>query len=246
MDQTNYRDALCRVVALLTAVGFLSRGFGIGGLFAGAVTSNVLMHVMTIFLLHRIYPFSFRDLRNIDIGRCRRMLTFGSGVLGSSVLTLLLNPLNKLLISRYVNIGAVPIYEMANVATMQIRNVIESAVRAVVPEVSRLCAAEGPQNIRRVEAIYTKSLRIVWIVGTPLFLFFLVFAHPILRLWLRDSFTQSIVSTFQIMLLGHFEPPLRPRVLHPHGLPRHNSLLSLHRRAGGSQCHRSAPDDLHP
>jgi O-antigen/teichoic acid export membrane protein len=87
---------------------------------------------------------------------------------------------------------------------MQIRNLIESAIRAIMPAVSRMRSLGVPDNMQKVKAIYITSLRLVWGFGAPIFLVFMVFAPYILKFWLHQSFTGMIVPTFQILLIGTF------------------------------------------
>jgi len=56
------------------------------------------------------------------------------------VLSMLLSPLNKLILSRYAGVASVPVYEIALMGTMQIKGLVSAGHGALVPEISKVSA----------------------------------------------------------------------------------------------------------
>ncbi len=138
MDLANYAQAGGRLVAVLVAGFLLFLGAGIKGLLIGSAASYIFIHIASLALIRRMAPIRILRTGNLRLARMRQLLGFGSGVLGTSLLSMLLSPFNKVMLSRYAGVASIPIYEIAYTGSMQIRGLAEAGIRALMPEVSRI------------------------------------------------------------------------------------------------------------
>ena len=204
MDQVNYRDSICRVIALIASIAMLYRGLGIVSLLIGNAVSSVFMHVTSVVLVRRIIRVPVIRFSKWDMGRFRNLLRFGSAIFGGSLISMLFSPFNKLMLSRYAGVSSIPIYEIAFTGTMQIRGLIESGLRALMPEISRISSDIKRNGIDRISQLYRNSMKIIIFAGIPLYGLLALLSPWLLRIWLGESFVESIPGVFRIMLISTF------------------------------------------
>jgi O-antigen/teichoic acid export membrane protein len=203
MDQVNYRDSACRAVSLGVAVVMLILGYGIVSLLIGSAINYLLIHITSILLIRKIVRLHILKF-NWDIERFKKLVSFGGAVLGGSVISMLFSPFNKLMLSRYAGVATLPVYEIAFTGSMQVRGLIEAAFRALVPEISRIGVDMTIQAKNRISQIYRRSMRLIFLLGTPLFAMLAILAPVLLKFWLGDRFVEILPGVFRIMLIGTF------------------------------------------
>jgi O-antigen/teichoic acid export membrane protein len=225
MDLANYVQTGGRAAGLGVSAVLLWRGRGIESLLIGSVSTYVVIHVVAIVLIHRLAPVRLLRLRHLSPARCRRLLAFGGAVFGGSIMTMLFSPFNRLMLSRYAGLAAIPVYDIAFNAAMQIRGLIEAGLRAMVPEVSRIGANLSLAAVERIRRINRRAIGVILLAGPPVYLLLLGFAPALLRLWLGKRFVDEVPVAFRIFLLGTFVSLLC--------VPAYHTLLGLGR---ATQC----------
>jgi len=203
MDQANYRDSACRAISLGVAAVLLIFGYGIVSLLIGSAINYLLIHITSILLIRRIVSLHILKF-NWDIKRFKRLVSFGGAVLGGDIVSMLGSPFNKLMLSRYAGVSTIPIYEIAFNGAMQFRSLLEAGFRALMPEISRVAAEITSQSIHRMAMLNRRAIKLIIMFGIPMFTVMLIFATPLLRIWLREGFIQSISLAFRIMLVATF------------------------------------------
>ena len=146
----------------------------------------------------------FLRLGNWDWQRAKKLLSFGGGVFGGSLMNMLLDPFNKLMLSRYAGVASVPVYDVAFRGSMQIRAVWETGVRAIMPEISRIGANMTAQAHDRIKVINRRAVNLILVSGIPLFSGLFIFASVLLKLWLGEKFVDMLPQAFRIMLIASF------------------------------------------
>ena len=159
MDLANWTRSGGRIAAVTTAGSLLYSGHGIESLLIGNALSYVFIHVVSLIFIWRIAHIRFLRISNLSGQSCKRLLSFGSGVFGSSLISMLLSPFNKLMLARYAGISSIPIYEIAFNGSMQVRALIEAGLRALMPEISRIGANMTSRARDRIsQKVYEKSV----------------------------------------------------------------------------------------
>lgn len=202
VDVANYIQAAAKIVMLGASVWMLKLGHGIVSLLIANVLCQVVIHGCATLWIRRLVPLRVLSL-SWDPAVFRRLATFGGAVAGGSVMQMFLGPFNKLIITRYVGLPAVSMFEISFIGALQFRAIIEMGVRAAMPEVSRASAAKTTQGVRRVRELHGVSSRLVVLLGVPLYAAALLFLQPFLKIWL-GSVSPDLVRVASVMLVGSF------------------------------------------
>lgn len=221
MDVANYILTGGRIVAIVVSGVLLWLGCGIVSLLIGNVLSYVVSHVANEVVIHRIVPVRVLRARNIEWRRVKRLVSFGSGVFGGSIVSMLLGPFNKLMLSRYVGVTAIPAYEIAFNGWMQIRGLGDAGVRAMMPEISRIGAEMSAAARARIIRLNHHVLRLVIVGGVALYGILILLCPWLLKVWLGGQFRYDLPGVFRVIGLGSFLSLI--------GVPAYYALLGLGR-----------------
>jgi len=221
MDFTNYIVALGAIVQAAVAAFLLSMGFAIPSLLIGSICSLLVIHAVTLKCIRRIASFHFCRIENLSVRCCLNLIRFGNSIFLGSLISMLLNPFNRLAVSRYTGVMMVPVYDIAFSGGMQVRNLIEAGLRSIVPEISRVNANNSSEATGRVYSVYRRSVRLILVLGIPLFGILAILAPTLLKAWLRSKFVPEVSMAFVIMLAGMF--------LSLAGVPAYYTLVGLGR-----------------
>lgn len=217
MDLGSYIDAGGRITAISMSVFLLYLGFGVKGLLIGNAFSYVVVHFTNLFFIHRKAQMHLFRASNWDRQKFKRLLSFGGGIFGSSLFGLLLDPFNKLMLSRYAGVAAIPVYEICFRGAMYLRSLIEAGLRAIMPEISRVGVKMTIQSKTIAFAINKRLMKLILIYVIPMYLAVFVFAEIVLRIWLRDKYVELLPVYFRVMLIASFVSLL--------GIPAYYTLM---------------------
>ena len=204
MDLSNYIQSLGRIVTVIVAAILLYTGRGIESLLIASITSYLFINITCLVYIRRIVPINFLQIGSIDVYRSKRLLHFGGAVFGSSLIGMLLSPFNKLMLSRYAGVSAIPVYEITYNGSMQVRSLIESGLRALMPEISRISASVTVEVKNRILHLNSRAMKIIFLFGVPVYAALIVFAPLLLNVWLGERCVETLPGTFRIMLIGTF------------------------------------------
>jgi len=152
-------------VVLLASVVALLPSRGLAGIFLAQILQGVFLACAS-WLGVRCYVPGLRWLRlRWSSVHCRELMSYGSGVQISAILSLLLDPLTKVLLANFGAPALVGYFEVASQVVLRIRNLLVSANQAVVPAVAGL-ASRGSEEVRR---IYIQNVRALAVVSSLLF-----------------------------------------------------------------------------
>jgi len=219
MDLSNYIQSTGRIVAVIVAAVLLYAGRGIESLLIASIASYLILHIAYLVCIWRIAPIRFLQISSFDVYRCKRLLHFGGAVFGSSLISMLFNPFNKLMLSRYVGVAAVPIYEIAFQSAVQVRALLETALRPILPEISRLSGLATIVSAERIRTINRRLIKLILWYGSPFYVFLFLASGILMRFWLRENYNSTLLLPFRLILLGTF--------LNLLAVPAYHTLLGL-------------------
>jgi O-antigen/teichoic acid export membrane protein len=201
MDWANYIQTAGRMAIVVVASILLCAGQGIASLLWGSVLSCLLIHGASLVLIRRIVPLGIVPFGGFHLKRMARLMSFGASLCGGTLINIVFHSLNRVVLSRYAGVAAVPVYDVGFNAGMQIRAVTESGLRALLPEVSRISAGAVQETRPRIAHLNRRALGLILLVGLPLYGVLFACAGPLLRLWLGGSFVAALPGFFRLMLL---------------------------------------------
>ena len=204
MDLSNYAETGRRIVLILVAVPLLYFGQGLKSLLIASAFSYFVKHLLSLFLIRRMVPFRLLKISNIRKHCFKRLLNIGTGLLGGSIVRLVGIPFNKFMLARFAGVESLPVFDIAWHGGMQIRQIFGVPLRALMPEVSRLTSEISVKPIKRIRSLLRRTLGLILLIGTPLFLTLFLLATPLLEIWLGKKFIDTIPPAFRVMLLATF------------------------------------------
>ncbi len=203
-DLVNYSQLTGQLLTVATAVALLKMHYGLWGLLIANAAGSLFLNVASLVLIRRITRSGKWMRFTWDRQRLGRILNFGSLVFGASILNTVYVPLNKLFVTRFAGIAAVPIYDISYAASFKIRSFLESGFRSLTPAFSGLNAVDPREAHDSLVSADRKGLKILLCAGTPLYLAAYIFCGAGLEFWLRGRFTPELPEVFRIMLLGSY------------------------------------------
>jgi O-antigen/teichoic acid export membrane protein len=219
MDLTNYIQSLSRGISVAVAGLLLFTGFDVKSMLISSILSYLVIHIASLVCIWRIVHIRLLRISNLSSRCCKRLLSFGLGLFGASVISMLSSPFYKLMLSRYVGISVIPIYEVAYNGAVQIYLLVDSILRPVMPETSRLSGLLTTVAVARIRTINRRLIKLVLYYGLPFYTLIFLTAEPLLRFWLRDNYISALPFALRLILVGTF--------LNLLGVPAYQTLLGL-------------------
>jgi O-antigen/teichoic acid export membrane protein len=204
MDLENYFRTISQAVALVCSALLLHNGYGVQSLLLGNVVAYLAMNALSLYAIRALTGQRLLSINGFKFSDLSRILNLGGWVFGGSVVNMALSPVNRIVLTRYAGIAALPIYEIAFSSSMRVRNLLESGFRAVMPEISRSSGSVTQETLRRAALLERKGFRIMAGFGGTLYAAVILVATPLLRFWLRNQYQAALPSALRIMLLGSF------------------------------------------
>ncbi len=220
MDLSSSIQTASQLITFVTAVTLLRLGRGLTSLAIGSLISLLFTQVLMTVSAKRLGALTIRPSLRLDWVRLRNLLGLTSTVFGASLIAALFIPLNKVLLSRYAGLAAVPVYEMAFNTSMRIRGLFEMPLRAIMPVLSHASSLSSADIKVALDQVRRNARHLLLLAGS-VFAFFFLFAQPISQAWLKGTMDSSFATALRIALLGAFISLL--------GVPAYYSLLGVGR-----------------
>ncbi len=172
---------------------------GLHGLLLAQLTQAVGMMLILWLILRPLAGMSAWIPLGWDRSYFREMLRYGINFQIGSLLQLLLEPVTKLLMSRFGGLSMVGYFDMANRMVVQFRAILVSANRVLIPVI-----AEYQETDRsRLKTIYVQSFRLLVFLSIPLYIGVASLAPSISEIWIGH--VEPVFIQFAVLLsLGWF------------------------------------------
>ena len=200
IDLANYYNLGGKVASVITAIILLDFGYGLWSLFWGQVLLYILLGFLAFFAIYRELG-GFFSIYSFDLQCLKKIIGFGGTMTTARLISMFLEPFNKVIIGKYINLSSVTYFEIANRAVRQFRSIFEMGVRAIMPEISKLSVAvEGVKG--KIDVVLKKAMKLVSYLAIPVFIILFCIAPFLLKLWLSNQYTPEITNAFRIILAG--------------------------------------------
>jgi len=200
MDVVNIFTSVALCLKFVAIAGALALGMGLIGMMAAEVAVGFVSLVPVVLIVKRFLPDVVPWRLGFSTSMFKRLLKFGGQLQVSRFAELVQLQFDKLLISRYIGLTAVTMYDFGSRPLNRLRALPTTALMGLLPAVSAL-DVEGNQD--RIRAGLLRSTRYLMLFSVPLFAFLAVFAHDIIHVWLGSGFSQA-ARTLQILAVGYF------------------------------------------
>ncbi len=198
-DMLNIIMACSFAVKLAVIAVALQMGFGLPGMVVADILTSVLTFLPLYIAIKKCIPEVSLRPHPYDHGLMKKLLRFGTHLQVSRIAEVIQLQFDKLLLTRFVGLPAVSMYDFGSRPLSRLRALPVAAVGALVPAVSEL---QSEQNNQRIASALVRSTRYLSIITLPLFGFLVCFAHRIMDVWLGAGFNQAAL-TMQIFALTY-------------------------------------------
>ena len=165
--------------------------YGLLGLALAHLFQYLGILVSGIIILRRLIWIPFIP-RTWDKELFIEMIGYGISFQAMSVVQLIYDPLTKALISYFGGLVMVGYYEMANKMVQQVRALIVTANRVLVPTIANF--NETASN--RIERVYLQSLKLCFYVSVPAYCFLALFTPIISNYWIGHLEPLFVIMSF--------------------------------------------------
>jgi len=203
LQRLDITQGVSSVSSIINAVGVfvvLEAGFGLKGLILKNGVVSLITILANFYFARRLFPFIRINPFLFCKEKLRQIFSFSINVELSYFARLLLDPINKILLTNFLSLNYVALYEVAMRIINLVVKFIRSALASIFPVGTKLYASEGKG---RMKEFYLRSLRYLTLIAAPLFSLLLLFAVPFIKIWLGEGFRVSS-ATLQILALPWF------------------------------------------
>lgn len=204
LDISNYSQTALQIIPVPISIPLLLSGKGVESVFLANVFAYLIIFSVNFIKINRTVKIYRLDLTLCSMKRFQRMITFGSTVFLGYMLSMIVVPITKIVITRSIGVEGVPVFELAYRISKQVRSLFEVALRALMPEISNLSSCGSQKSIAKMDSIISKSYRLLFLGAPPLYIVISIFAGVIFKIWLGESFVPSIPNVFRVLLFVSF------------------------------------------
>jgi len=188
------------IVEIALIILFFKMGLGVFSLlWAYAVRLSLVIFLCIVFA-NRVFPFLRLCIRCYSKEALNKFLGFGNQMNLLGLLSLLINSLDMIFITRILHLEAVGLYEIGrklpNIGLM----LPSSIAGTMMPAASHL---EGSDQHDRLMQIYLSATRYLMILSSVPYAFLIIFAPRLIEVWVGAGYQKSIV-VMQILAVGTF------------------------------------------
>jgi O-antigen/teichoic acid export membrane protein len=197
-DLSNAVDLIMLAIQTAGTVLVLNAGLGLLGLTLIVVGCSVLGMIVTWILSRRIY----RRLRVWPLvfsrARMREILGYGVAAFISAIAIKIIGQTDLIIIGAVIGVGEVTIYSVGAMLVYYSSTFIAQIGITFFPPVQR-AVAKGEMGSARW--LFFRQVRLSLIFGLPMYIGFIIFAEPFIRLWMTGpSFPQSAVESAALVM----------------------------------------------
>jgi O-antigen/teichoic acid export membrane protein len=199
MDTYNILLSAFLIEKFVAIVVALWLGYGLSGMMVADLGVTVLGLVPLIIMTKRYFPHLTVRWMGYDSAMMKTLLKFGTQLQISRIAETIQSHFDKLVLSRFIGLSAVSMYDFGSRPGGRLRALPLTAVSSLIPAVSALDATD---NKARIQAALVRSTRYLAIVAVPLFAFFICFAGDIVYIWLGEGYEQAAM-TLRVLSFAH-------------------------------------------
>jgi O-antigen/teichoic acid export membrane protein len=202
IDIANYVFFFGRLIQVIVSVILIISGLGIWGLYYGTAACYIMILVIYLYYLH--YHFDVRIFRidGFRKGYMKNLLAFGGTMFSARIVSMLVEPFNKVVISRYIGLSEVTYYDIAVKGAVNLRSLFEMGLKAIMPRISEL--QQKVQDFKKdIGDIYKKSLKFILFFALPVFCGLFLLSKVVLSLWLGSNYNPQISMALRWFLFSY-------------------------------------------
>lgn len=199
LNIVNSVAATLRGLGGLAVLAFISRT--LFAFFAWQAVASVLTLIGLSLATYRTLPIPTLPIR-YSPSALRSIRTFAGGMVGISMLSILLTQVDKLILSRMLSLSDYGYYTLASVVAGALSVFVGPIRQALYP---RLCELHAKGDEAGFAVMYHKGSQLVTVVAGSAAAVLVVFAEEFLNLWTQDQVLATRVAPLlRMLVVGSF------------------------------------------
>ena len=202
LDLSNYVFLFGRIIQFVISVILIISGIGIWALYFGMVCSYIIITIIYLYILCIRYKIEIFKIRSFTKSCVKELLVFGGTLFSARVVSMLVQPFNKVIISKYIGLSEVSYYEIAMKGALNLRSLFEMGLKAIMPKVSEL--QQRLKDIKNIIInIHKKCIKFILFFALPVYFGLFVLAEFVLSIWLGNRYNPQITMALKWFLFGY-------------------------------------------
>src|SRR5882762_7073590 len=194
---------LLRVPSSILAFVIPAVGVGLGLQLPGIVLWLGISRLVFVFA-HAFYCFQVLPcLRSRPAVRSKvvfQLMSFGGWVTLSNMVNPVLLSMDRFFIGSLLSVALVGYYTAPFEAVTKLWVIPASLMTAVYPA----CSALGSEHIRDLQILYSRLIKYIFCALAPVIVLLVLFARPIIGVWLGPGFVDKSAVALQLLAVGVF------------------------------------------
>lgn len=200
IEIVNLLGLLNRLISTIVTISllFLNRGFI--SLVIGSFIGVVFVFCLSfIFLSKKISGFFDLSSIQIEPTYLKELLTIGGGILSANLIDMFIQPITKIIITRWIGLSSVSLYEIVYNASIQLKSFFVVITKSIVPEIRGLICTGKKESIIQAERLLKKTTFFVVCIGVCLYGLLFSFSEFLFQFWLGESYVALIATLFRVI-----------------------------------------------
>jgi O-antigen/teichoic acid export membrane protein len=199
IDLTTKRTLVFSSASSAGILGALALGHGLVALLTVQVVVNACAVAAFALLARRLLP-EIRLRPGFDRDTFRLLARFSMLKFANNISTTTVMQIDKVLIGALLSLSAVGYYFVPLQLAQRLPTVVGAVAVAFLPAASAL---HGRADRERLDELYLRATKVVALLGLPLASLLVIFAHPILAIWIGPRFADESALTMQVLVVGY-------------------------------------------
>jgi O-antigen/teichoic acid export membrane protein len=183
---------------LIPAIG-VTTGLRLPGIVLWLAISRLGFVFAHAFYCVRVLPF-LKSCPELSPDVVFPLLSFGGWVTASNVVNPILLSMDRFFIGALLSVTMVGYYTAPFEAVTKLWMVPASLMTTVYPA----CSALGTEHYKKLQTLYSRSIKYIFCALAPIGLILVLFARPVIGIWLGSSFVEKSAVPLQLLTIGVF------------------------------------------
>lgn len=201
MDLANMNEVIGVAFNAIISIILILKGYGIWALLVGSILNFLAILFLGFFLSISKLRYIPYKIDSIKKERMKEIIRFGGTLAMGLVFALFIEPFNRFILGQYVSLSAATTYDVASKVGLQLRNIGESGLRPIMPQISTYNTIKKESQIL---VLNKTAINYILVFVFPFFLIMFFSARSLLPLWMGSGVLPNLNMNIKILLAGYF------------------------------------------
>lgn len=192
-DYRSYIQIGANVVYLSSAFAFVP-SFGLLGMVYAQLSNVIVIIVVSWVTLRKVLPGLPLFPLGFSVITIKKMFKYCMNFQVISITQVICDPITKAMLSKFGSLEITGYYEMASRLLLQIRSILVSANRVLIPVYS----IHSEVSIEKVRSIYINSYKMMMFFVVPLYAFLFICAPFISEIWIGEYKHEFVIIMLSV------------------------------------------------